>query len=243
MPTRGDLEYFKNLDDAGMNHARNKPWSDQDRGASLMELGAVMGLLPPTGKILDLGCGTGWTSYYYARSGYDVVGQDVAPEGIAAAEELLARSGLPNLRFILSDYEGLNFQEEFDAAIFFDCLHHALDETKAVASAYRSLKKGGILITSEPGYGHERRSRETIERFGVTERDMPPARIIKAGRAAGFTSFKVYPHANHLFLALYRKNRPSLLGKILELPGMRSLAAVFTILFYKRRNGIVVLRK
>lgn len=244
MPTQGELEYFRNIGPDGMDHARNKPWSDPDRGALLMELGAIMGLLPPGGRLLDLGCGTGWTSHYFARSGYEVTGQDVAPEAIEEARHLAARSGLGDrLRFIRSDYEALDFREEFDCAVFFDSLHHSLDETRAVESAYRALRKGGMLVTSEPGHGHARRSRHVIERFGVTERDMPPARIIRAGRKAGFRVFRVYPHAHHLFISLYRAPRPSRAGKILRIPGVRSLAALFTILFYRRRNGIVVLVK
>ena len=243
MPVKGDLEYFRNIGSAGMDHALNKPWSDDARGGYLMELGAVMGLLPPGGKLLDLGCGTGWTSYYFARSGYDVVGQDVAPEAVTEASAMAEVKGMDNLRFVLSDYEGLDFHEMFDTAVFFDSLHHSLDEKKAVASAYRALKKGGVLITSEPGYGHEKRSQETIRKYGVTERDMPPARIIAAGREAGFTSFEVYPHAHHLFTALYMQSLSPRMRKLLDLPGARSLAALFTILFYRRRAGIVLLRK
>lgn len=243
MPVKGDLEYFKNMDEAGFQHAVNKPWSDIDCGQLLMELGAMMGLMPRQGKLLDLGCGTGWTSFYFAKMGYQVLGQDVAPEAIAYAKKMAAESGMPNLDFIESDYESLRLEPEFDIAVFFDSLHHSLDETKAVESAYKALKKGGILITSEPGLGHARRSREVIEKYGVTERDMHPGRIIKAGKAVGFTSFKVYPHASSLYTAIYKSASSRTLGRIFRIFGMRGLAALTFIFVYKHMSGIVVLKK
>lgn len=243
MPVKGDLEYFKNMGEAGFHHATNKPWSDAHCGLYLMELGAMMGLMPRQGKLLDLGCGTGWTSYYFAKMGYDVVGQDVAPEAIAHAKKMASESGMANLSFIESDYESLQLNPEFDITVFFDSLHHSLDENLAIQSAFRALKKGGILITSEPGVGHEKRSQAEIKKWGVTERDMHPGKIIKAGKAAGFTSFKVYPHASFLYISLFRQAPSGMLGRIFSIFGMRSLAAMFTILFYKHFSGIVVLRK
>lgn len=243
MPVKGDLEYFKNLGEDGLAHSLNKPWSDPHCGQYLMELGAVAGLLPGKGRLLDLGCGTGWTSIYFARMGYDVVGQDVAPEAVVEATKFTAAKGIGNVRFIESDYESLDFNEEFDCAVFFDSLHHSLDETKAIQCAFRALKKGGVLITSEPGIGHERRSREVIKQFGVTERDMHPGKIIKAGKSVGFTSFSVHPHAYYLYISLFRSRHPGRVGKLLGIPGLKSLSAIFSLLVYKYFSGIVVLKK
>src|SRR5689334_13878317 len=110
MPTQGELDYFKNIGESAMAHATRKPWSDDNCGAYLMELGAIMGLLPQRGRLLDLGCGTGWTSTFFARRGYDVIGQDVVPEAIDAARQLKAESGLSNLDFVTGDYESLAFR-------------------------------------------------------------------------------------------------------------------------------------
>src|SRR5690606_21562244 len=80
--TQGEFDYFKNLGEAGLRHAMYKPWSDPQCGLYLMELGAIIGLLPEKGRLLDLGCGTGWTSVLFAQKGFDVVGQDLVPEAI-----------------------------------------------------------------------------------------------------------------------------------------------------------------
>jgi SAM-dependent methyltransferase len=243
MATQGELDYFKRIGDAGMQHATNKPWSDSQCGLYLMELGAMMALMPETGRLLDMGCGTGWTSVLFAKKGYDVVGQDLVREAIEAGRELKLAHGLRNLDFIESDYESLTFENEFDVVVFFDCLHHAVDETSALASAYRALKPGGICITSEPGIGHARRSAAIMEEFDVTERDMHPAKIIRAAKKCGFKSWNVFPHASYLYISLYRRAQLGRFDKLFSIPGMRSLTAICCVLFSKHLAGIVVLKK
>lgn len=243
MATRGEHDYFKNIGESAMQHAMNKPWSDPMCGAFLMELGAMMGLMPDGGRLLDMGCGTGWTSVLFAKKGYDVVGTDLVPEAIEAARQLKAEEKLENLDFVVSDYESLSFQSEFDVAVFFDSLHHAVREDDALASAYRALKPGGICITSEPGLGHARRARNVVAEFGVTERDMHPGRVIAAAKKSGFKCIGIYPRANYLHRVLYQRRTPGLIGRILQLPGVSTLAALGIILPVRYIDGIVVLQK
>ncbi|QBE64579.1 class I SAM-dependent methyltransferase [Pseudoduganella lutea] len=243
MATQGEFDYFKNIGEAGMQHATHKPWSDSQCGLYLMELGAMMGLMPEGGRLLDMGCGTGWTSVLFAKRGYDVVGTDLVAEAIDAGRRLKRENGLQNLDFVVGDYESLAFREEFDVVVFFDCLHHAVDEVGALRSAYRALKPGGICITSEPGRGHERRSRAVMEEFGVTERDMHPAKIIRGAKQVGFRRFSVHPHASYLYISLYRQQQRGMVGKLLRIPGMRTLVGLATVLFSKHQAGITVLHK
>ena len=160
-----------------------------------MDLGPIFYLLPPPpAKLLDFGVGTGWTSVFFAKRGYDVTGQDIAEDMIALADMNKERYGVSNLQFKICDYEKLDLSNEFDCAVFYDCLHHSVDEEKALAAAYRALKPGGICITVEPGEGHGKteESKRRMQLYGVTERDMPPGKIIKAGQKAGFHTFKIY---------------------------------------------------
>jgi SAM-dependent methyltransferase len=243
MPTQGEYDYFSNIGADNLRHATLKPWSDAQCGLYLMELGAMLGLMPEGGRLLDMGCGTGWTSVLFARRGYDVVGQDLVPEAIEAGRRLKRENGLDNLDFVAGDYESLGFREEFDVVVFFDCLHHAVDEVAALASAYRALKPGGICITSEPGRGHARRSRAVMAEFGTTERDMHPAKIVRAGKKVGFRGASVHPHAQYLYIALYRREGRGMLGKLMRVPGMRTLVGMLVVLLSKHQAGITVLRK
>lgn len=243
MAKQGEHDYFKKIGEAGMQHATHKPWSDEQCGLYLMELGAMLGLMPERGRLLDMGCGTGWTSVLFAKKGYDVIGQDLVPEAIDAGRRLQQENGLENLDFVVGDYESLTFENEFDVVVFFDCLHHAVDEVGALNSAWRALKPGGICITSEPGWGHERRSAAVAAEFDVTERDMHPAKIKRAAKKVGFKSASIHPHAHYLYIALYRARQRGMLGKLFRIPGMRTLAALATVLVSKHQAGIVVLQK
>ena len=88
MPKDAERAYLANLGAQGVNHSLNKPFSDPECGIHLAAIGFIMRLLPPPpARILDLGCGGGWTSIFYARLGYQVTGQDIAPDMIAVARD------------------------------------------------------------------------------------------------------------------------------------------------------------
>ena len=53
----------------------------------------------------------------------------------------------------------------------------------------------------------------------------------------------MHPHAYYLYIALYRKYADNLVGKLLRIPGMRTLTGMATVLLSKHQAGIVVLRK
>jgi SAM-dependent methyltransferase len=207
MAKQGEIDYLKNIGEAGVRHAVNKPFSDPDCDRFLMEIGLVLSLLPPPpGRLLDLGCGTGWTSVFFARRGYEVIGVDISSDMIDHAGRNPDARALPNLRFQVSDYEDVRFSAEFDCAVFFDALHHAVDEKLAIARTYAALKPGGTCVASEPGKGHQdaEASREAVKKWNVTEKDMPPDRVIALAREAGFREFSVYPHPFDLHQALRR---------------------------------------
>lgn len=173
----------------------NKPFSDGNCGLYLLDFGTILSLLPkPPAKLLDLGVGAGWTSIFYAKHGYDVTGQDIAEDMISLANLNKKRNSIENVRFMTCDYEQTSFNGEFDCAVFYDSLHHAVDEEKAIQAAYAALKPGGVCITAEPGVGHagSPQSQQAMKTYGVTEKDMPPRLIIKNGKKAGFTQFKIY---------------------------------------------------
>jgi SAM-dependent methyltransferase len=212
MAKQGEIDYLKNLEkekgfDNSIGHAMNKPFSDPDCSKYLSELAAIMELLPPPpARLLDAGCGSGWTSCFFAKRGYTVVGVDIAGDLIELARGLAQKEGLENAHFEVHDYESMPFKNEFDCAVFYDSLHHSMDEKLAIQAIYSALKTGGRCVTDEPGKGHatSRGSIEAMEKYGVSECDMPPSLIFAAGKAAGFKKFLVYPHPCDYLQLTYR---------------------------------------
>jgi SAM-dependent methyltransferase len=246
MAKQGEIEYARRLGEVGLWHAVNKPFSDPLCPRYLMRIASVMELLPPPpARILDAGCGAGWTTEFLGRQGHVVVGVDIAPDMIARAERQRQKQQMPNISFRVSDYESLPFKEEFDAALFFDALHHAVDEEAALRAVYRALKPGGCCVTSEPGTGHSQTelSRSAIKEFDVTEKDMPPGKIIQLGRGIGFRTFRVYPHADEMGRVVYAR-RGGLAARsewIRRLLGLLRLTRLYTL--RPRSTGTVVLVK
>ncbi|MCL5291269.1 MAG: class I SAM-dependent methyltransferase [Actinobacteria bacterium] len=267
-----EILYLKNIGEDGIKHAVNKPFSDESCGNYLAEMGAIMSLLPPPpAKLLDLGCGTGWTSCFFARRGYEVTGQDISEDMICYANLNKDKEELDNLHFIAGDYEGMDFSCEFNCAVFFDSLHHSLNEEDAIRMVYKALKPGGICVTSEPGLGHEVNpgTIDAVRKYNVIERDMPPEKIIHAGKKAGFTIFKVYPHALQLNALVYDRQlghvgppqrrslkrllRTKILNRLAPILGIAQscfdthdngvLVEIHNIMANKQYNGITVMVK
>jgi len=236
-----EIAYIERLGPVGREHALNKPWSDADRGRYLQEIGALITLLPqPPARILDLGAGSGWTSCLLAMSGYQVTATDIAPEMVVMQGENAARYNVQLEASIVSDFESLNFYNEFDVVIFYDCLHHSDDEVAALRGAHRALRPGGICVTLEPGEGHHlaETSLNATTHLGVTERDMPPSAIMRAARSAGFASHAVHERpVDPVLLTAGRWPRPATVVTMLK----RLVGRVTPIVV--RRGHFVVLTK
>jgi 2-polyprenyl-3-methyl-5-hydroxy-6-metoxy-1,4-benzoquinol methylase len=217
MAKTGEIDYLKNVSreygEAAIKHAVGKPFSDPNCAKYLSEIAAILALLPPApAKLLDLGCGTGWTSFFFAKAGYDVTGVDIAPDMILHAAERMTSEGQYQLRFLTADYEEFDGGGEFDAVVFYDALHHAVDEAAALRCAWRALKPQGVCIASEPGSGHGRSpdAVAAVRKYNVTEKAMSPAKVSRLGSRAGFRTCQVYPHAFRMQREIFprRQHKP-----------------------------------
>src|SRR3970040_830521 len=86
--------------------------------------------LPERGRVLDLGCGFGLFSLYYASvyPGLRVEGLDRNPRRIAMAQAAARRLGLDNVRYEVGDVMDFRGGEAFDAAYMLDIVHPIPEE-------------------------------------------------------------------------------------------------------------------
>ena len=169
MPKDGEIEYLRSLGEAGRQHAANKPFSDAQCHIFLEDIGAILALLPPPpGRLLDLGCGTGWTSNFFARRGYDVVGVDIAADMIAIANELRDQAGLRNLTFVESDYETLDFREAFERWLGNGKQAFIAKDRLSLADAIGLIHRaGGLAVLAHPGGLGTRERLAALAAFGL----------------------------------------------------------------------------
>jgi ArsR family transcriptional regulator len=115
---------------------------------------ALLGLLPSTWTVGDLGCGTGALVARLAPFVGRVIGVDASAEMLAAARERV--SGLDNVELRSGSLEALPIESaSLDAVTLMLVLHHVPAPAEALAEAGRVLKPGGRLLLVDM-VAHER---------------------------------------------------------------------------------------
>jgi len=110
MAKSGEINYLKKMPAEYKANAINKPFSEPACANYLLDLGSLMTLLPSASrKLLDLGCGTGWTSCFFAKRGYEVTSQDIPEDMIFHARRKSEKEGPKNIAFVCCDFENADF--------------------------------------------------------------------------------------------------------------------------------------
>ena len=82
--------------------------------------------LPARGRVVDLGCGFGLFSLYYAsvRPGLELEGFDLNSRRIAMAQAAARRLGLENVRYRVGNVMDFRGSQLYDAGYMLDIVHH-----------------------------------------------------------------------------------------------------------------------
>ena len=103
-------------------------------------------LLPPL-TVADLGAGEGTLSQLLARNARKVIAVDNSPKMVEFGSKLARKHGFKKLEYRLGDIQDPPIaKESVDLAIFSQALHHAIRPERALAGAYRILKKNGRVV-------------------------------------------------------------------------------------------------
>ena len=98
-------------------------------------------------RVLEVGCGTGVFTEYFAATGAQLTAVDISPELLQKAR----KRNLPADRVLFKEsrFEDCDIDGPFDAVIGSSVLHH-LDIEAALAKILILLKPGGFLCFAEP---------------------------------------------------------------------------------------------
>jgi 2-polyprenyl-3-methyl-5-hydroxy-6-metoxy-1,4-benzoquinol methylase len=183
---QAERDYPYRVDQA---HLYSKPFTYSH---GLREFDIVLDLMRrhvrPTGTVLDLGCGPGWTSEFLARAGYDVTGVDISERMIEIARDRCERNGV-SATFVVGDMEDLMLgEQQFDSVLLYDSLHHCPNYIEVLHRAYEHLRPEGYLVLLEPSQLHlaSPRARAFATTYGVTELGFSRSHLTRQLRRAGF---------------------------------------------------------
>jgi SAM-dependent methyltransferase len=141
--------FYAQLGAAGLAGRTRAEWDEQI-------VAALVELLPPRARVLDVGCGYGRVALPLARAGYDVEGIDLSPNLVDAARAAAAAEHLP-VRFRVGSMTALPYKDgSFDVALcLWSAFHELLEEDEQVRTlreVWRVLSRGGFALFEGPLY-------------------------------------------------------------------------------------------
>ena len=106
-------------------------------------------------RVLDIGCGVGWSSVSMAQAypGATVLGVDLDPGSIAAAEQVAEAEGVTDrVTFQVRDVATLS-GAGYDLATMFEMLHDLARPVEALRVAREALAPGGVVLVADEPVG------------------------------------------------------------------------------------------
>jgi SAM-dependent methyltransferase len=117
---------------------------------------------PPTGRLLEIGCASGWFLAEARAVGYDAVGIEPATEMARAARD---RSGAVVHAAMLED-AALD-PAIFDVAVAWHVLEHLAEPRDTLVAVRAALRPGGALLLELPNIASLRASRQGEDWYGM----------------------------------------------------------------------------
>jgi predicted O-methyltransferase YrrM len=139
--------------------AMNRPWFEHRLADALKGVADLDAILSREGaRILDVGCGGGWSSIALARAYPDAVveGVDVDGPSVQMARTNAAEAGVSDrVGFHLVDASMLAEAATYDAAFAFECVHDMPRPVEVLHAVHRAVKPDGAVIVMDEAVGDE----------------------------------------------------------------------------------------
>jgi SAM-dependent methyltransferase len=145
--------------------------------------------LPKESRILEVGCGTGRTACFLAKSGHHVTGVDIDEEMLSKARRRAGEEQV-QIDFVQGDIGSLPFPDRHFDIVLAESVTSFGHIASAASEYHRVLDDGGTLYDREVVADEqmpETAKREMVEFFGVTDLLTVEEwiRILKAGGFSG----------------------------------------------------------
>lgn len=196
-----EITYYQKLPFKERDWIKSKPFSldfnqRSEGGKLLASFSSLLQIidLPSSSQILDLGVGSGWTSIFLAKFGFQVTGTDISEDMIKIAKDKTELEKL-KITFVVGDFENSNlFQKEsFEGVIFFDSLHHSFDLQRSLTNAFCWLKPRGKIYISEPNWWHKfQDTSKKATKYDITEKGFDLMTLKKMLKTAGFKNIQQF---------------------------------------------------
>ncbi|MER6972807.1 class I SAM-dependent methyltransferase [Nocardioides sp. NPDC000445] len=205
----------------------NRPWYEKQLGPALAGVPEVHDVLATEGcRILDVGCGGGWSSIALARAYPDstVLGIDIDQPSVDMAVANAREAGVEDrVRFVCQDAATLD-EGTVDVAFAFECVHDMPRPVEVLSAVRRTLVPGGSMVVMDEAVADSfAPDGDELERlmYGFsllvclpdglssppsvgTGTVMRPSTLQGYGEAAGFSGFEVLPVEGFGFWRFYR---------------------------------------
>ena len=131
------------LEDLMVRENFESPTAIENRFA-LKEMGDLKGK-----KVLDMGCGAGESSVYFALRGADVYACDIAEDFLKVGESLAKKFNV-SVNFSRAEASQLPYADEMFDIVYGNGVLHHVELLPSVKDAARVLKPGGKAVFIEP---------------------------------------------------------------------------------------------
>ena len=141
---------------AAVYEANAREWTKARVGKDVSAAARLMARDPGEGPILDIGCGNGQYSVFFALLGADVYGFDISAVGIEVANKIAKENDVADrCNFSVQNASHIDYSNEFfDIVFMHEVLHHTIKYPNVKDEILRVLKIGGIVVCADGTVGN-----------------------------------------------------------------------------------------
>jgi SAM-dependent methyltransferase len=137
----------------------NRPWYEHRLAGALAGVPEVHDRLSAAGaRILDVGCGGGWSTISLARAYPSAVlhGVDIDAPSVEMATANATDAGVADrVTFACGDGAALGDAAAYDVAFAFECVHDMPRPVDVLAAVRRALRPGGVMVVMDEAVADE----------------------------------------------------------------------------------------